>query len=56
MVSNSRMSPAIRKRGRLRNASNTRPGSKKIPVKVWGVDISTSGGGGVGAKGGGGGA
>jgi hypothetical protein len=56
MVSNSMIIPAIRNLGRERKASNTRPGSKKIPVRVWGVDIWTSGGGGVGAKGGGSGA
>jgi hypothetical protein len=30
---------ATRKRGRSRNASKTRLGSKKIPVKVWPVDM-----------------
>src|SRR5882724_8372773 len=55
-VSTKRIIPAIRNLGRERKASNTRLGSKKILARVSRVDISTAGGGGVGAKGGGGGA
>src|ERR1700749_1465540 len=33
------MSAATRKRGRARSASKVRPGSKKMPVSVSGVDI-----------------
>src|SRR6185503_10742126 len=36
------MIAAARKRGRWRSASNTRLGSKKIPVRVCAVDIVTS--------------
>src|SRR6266436_7675498 len=52
------MIAAATKRGRSRNDSNTRPGSKKIPVKVCPVDIAAAsvvsetgtGGGGGGTK------
>ena len=34
------MSAATRKRGRARSASKVRPGSKKMPERVAGVDIT----------------
>jgi len=55
IVSIVRMIVAVRNRGRVRKASNTAPGSKKMPVRVAGVDICGPVGSGVPAYGGGGG-